>query len=112
MARSRRNREAPPERRSAFRFPVSGPRRDGSLQVGDRQFDVVIVDESAGGFAVEFNHIADCQVGDTLLLRVVEDWFKVRVAFLETQDVGVERFTDCDLTSHSRLGLTRLIEEQ
>lgn len=112
MTRARRKREPPQERRSAFRFPVSGPRRDGCLQLGKQQFDVVIVDESAGGFAIEFNHLADCHVGDTLLLRVAEDWFQVRVAFLEMQDLGVERFTGCDLKSHTRLGLRRMTDEE
>jgi hypothetical protein len=112
MARSRRKREAPPERRSAFRFPVSGPRRNGRLQVGECEFAVDVVDESAGGFAIEFTHLADCHVGDMLMLRVADDWFKVRIAFLEMQDVGVERFTGCDLKSHTRLGLMRISDEE
>ena len=91
---------------------MSGPRRNGRLEVGERQFDVVVVDESAGGFAIEFNHLASCHVGDIVLLRVAEDWFKVRVAFLEMQDVGVERFSGCDLKSHTRLGLMRLNDQE
>ncbi len=80
--------------------------------MGERQFDVTVVDESAGGFAIEFNHLANCHVGDMLLLRVGEDWLKVRVAFLEMQDVGVERFSGCDLKSHTRLGLMRMSDEE
>ncbi len=112
MSRSRRKRAAPPERRAAFRFPVSGIRRDGQLKIGEIPFPVVVVDESAGGFAVEFDHIADCRAGDMLMLHVGDEWFKVLVVFIDMEDVGVERFEGCHLTSRTRLGLKRISDDE
>lgn len=73
---------------------------------------MTIVDESAGGFAVEFDGATDCRVGDCVMLRVEDEWLRVRVAFLDMQDVGVERFQGCELSSHTRLGLRRLLEDE
>jgi hypothetical protein len=113
MPRDRRQRQREPlsDRRSAFRFPVSGERSQGQLRWGDHEIDVEVVDESAGGFAVEFDGPTECRVGDQLLLGIGDDWVPVRVMFLDMQDVGVERFTTCNLMSHTRLGLKRISED-
>jgi hypothetical protein len=113
MPRDRRQRQREPlsDRRSAFRFPVSGERSQGQLRWGDHEIDVEVVDESAGGFAVEFDGPTECRVGDQLMLGVADEWVPVRVMFLDMQDVGVERFTTCNLVSHTRLGLKRISED-
>ena len=112
MARSRRRREVLSERRLAFRFPVNGPRRQAVLLCGNDEFDAEVLDESAGGFAVEVAQVLDCRSNDMLMLRVGEDWFKVRVVFIDLQDVGVERFEGCNLKSCTRLGLSRVADDQ
>lgn len=113
MPRDRRKLQREPlsDRRAAFRFPVSGERSEGRLQWGDHEIDVEVVDESAGGFAVEFDGPTECRVGDQLMLGIGDEWVPVRVMFLDMQDVGVERFTSCNLVSHTRLGLKRIADD-
>lgn len=110
MARFRRKREALPERRAAFRFPVNGPRSAGVLRAGKSQFAVTVLDESAGGYAVTFVGPTQCRIGDQLDLRVSDQWIPVRVAFVEMEDIGIEQITGGALEGHSRLGLERLPE--
>lgn len=110
MARFRRKREALPERRAAFRFPVQGPRSEGAIRVGKSVFAVTVVDESAGGYAVTFVGPTQCRIGDQLELNVSDQWIPVRVAFVEMEDIGVEQITGGALEGHSRLGLERLPE--
>jgi hypothetical protein len=110
MARSRRKREALPERRTAFRFPVHGPRSEGTLRCGKSEFAVTVLDESAGGYAVTFVGPTQCRIGDQLELNVSDQWIPVRVAFVEMEDIGVEQITGGVLEGHSRLGLERLPE--
>lgn len=112
MTRNRRQREAPADRRATFRFPVSGERSEGRLQWGDREIEVLVVDESVGGFAVEFEGSTECRVGDQLFLGIGDEWVRVRVAFLDTQDVGAERFANCNLVSQTRLGLMRVSDDE
>jgi hypothetical protein len=112
MARRRPKRITAEERRSAFRFPVTGPRSQGRLRVGRTEFPVTIIDESAGGFAIEFDGTADCRIGDYLQLQVEGEWIRFRIAFLDLQDVGVERFEGCQLTSLTRLGLMRSLDDE
>lgn len=111
MTRNRRQRDAPADRRTAFRFPVSGERSEGRLQWGNGEIDVQVVDESAGGFAVEFEGPTDCRVGDQLFLGIGDEWVRVRIVFLDMQDVGAERFSNCNLVSQTRLGLKRVADE-
>jgi hypothetical protein len=110
MARFRRKREALPERRTAFRFPVHGPRSEGVLRAGKSAFAVTVIDESAGGYAVTFIGPTQCRIGDQLELSVSDQWIPVRVAFVEMEDIGVEQMTGGALEGHSRLGLERLPE--
>jgi hypothetical protein len=111
MPRNRRQRESSDDRRAAFRFPVSGERSEGRLQWGGHEISVQVVDESAGGFAVEFDGPTECRVGDQLMLSISDEWVPVRIVFLDMQDVGVERFTSCNLVSHTRLGLKRIADD-
>ena len=111
MTRDRRKRDAPADRRATFRFPVSGERSAGRLQWGDREIDVQVIDESAGGFAVEFDGPTECRAGDQLFLGMGEEWIRVRVVFLDMQDIGVERFSNANLVSQTRLGLMRVNDE-
>lgn len=111
MTRDRRKRDAPADRRATFRFPVSGERSAGRLQWGDREIQVQVIDESAGGFAVEFDGPTECRVGDQLFLAMGEEWIRVRVVFLDMQDIGVERFSNANLVSQTRLGLLRVSDE-
>ncbi len=110
MARFRRKREALPERRTAFRFPVHGPRSEGTLRVGKGAFAVTVIDESAGGYAITLVGPTQCRIGDQLELHVGDQWIPVRVAFVEMEDIGVEQMTGGTLEGHSRLGLERLPE--
>lgn len=110
MARTRRKREALPERRTAFRFPVNGSRSEGVLRAGSAEFGVTVIDESAGGYAVSFIGPTECRIGDQLELSVGEEWLPVRVASVEMEDIGVEQLTGGALQGHSRLGLERLPE--
>lgn len=111
MARFRRKREALPERRTAFRFPVHGPRSEGVLRTGKSAFAVTVIDESAGGYAVTFVGPTQSRIGDQLELGMGDQWIPVRVVFVEMEDIGVEQLTGGALEGYSRLGLERLPEQ-
>jgi len=84
------------ERRASFRCPANGPRRAGRLRIGKRELAVEVLDESAGGYSIVCEQELDCEVGQSLLVRIESNWSKVRIMNLQQED------------GHTRLGLLRL----
>jgi hypothetical protein len=70
------------ERRRSQRYPVSEPRDEGELRLGDNRFSVLILNESAGGFAVAAENPSGIIQGEVGLLRAGKDWYQVRVTSL------------------------------
>ncbi len=84
------------ERRASFRCPVSDSRRRGRLRIGKREIPVEVLDESASGYSIACKQTEDCEVGQSLLLRVASTWTVVRIMNLQTSD------------GQTRLGLMRV----
>ena len=108
MSPSKSDQRIPEERRQSFRCPVGGPRRQGRLRIGRREIAVRIVDESAGGFAVESDEDPGCQVGDTLALEIALNWVEVRVVEVERQESTPEDPQDIVDPTPTRLNLLRI----
>ena len=97
-----------PERRSSYRCPVGGARRQGHLQIGKRSLAVQVLDESVGGFAIALDETPDCQIGAKLLLEIASTWVEVRAISIESLDRPSEESQEDDGKTYTRLGLLRL----
>jgi hypothetical protein len=94
------------ERRASFRCPASDPRRRGRLRIGKREIPVEVLDESASGYSINCQQAEDCEVGQSLLLRVESTWTIVRVMNLQTSDgqtrLGLARVKDLEASDVER----------
>jgi hypothetical protein len=103
--------QPPNERRDSYRCPVSGTRRHGRLRIGEREFAVEIVDESANGFSVVFDGALECYIGQEIFVQVASAWAKVRVMNFRLQEsIATEESESTVSATRSRLGLMRLSE--
>jgi len=78
------------EQRSAYRYPVAGQSEDSILRFEDRDIQAVLVDESAGGFAVRIGEPPPIEVGDSILFGSPMGCSRVRVVHV-TQESSPER---------------------
>jgi len=78
------------EQRSAYRYPVAGQSEDSVLRFEDRDIQAVLVDESAGGFAVRIGEPPPIEVGDSIPFGSPMGWSRVRVVHV-TQESSPER---------------------
>ncbi|MEN6405589.1 MAG: hypothetical protein ABFC77_03870 [Thermoguttaceae bacterium] len=92
----------PGDQRQSFRCNVSNGRTECSLKVGQHALPARLLDESAGGFAVEVDQVAGLNAGDTGLLLTDVGWFSVRIVHI------AEQAADPDAAPSYRLGLLRL----
>ena len=94
------------ERRASFRCPASGPRQRGRLRIGKREIAVEVLDESASGYSIDCKQAEDCEVGQSLLLRVESTWTIVRIMNLQTSDgqtrMGLVRVKDLEASEVDR----------
>ncbi len=67
-----------------------------------------MVDESAGGFAVECDQPCHCQIGDAMELQIESDWINVQVAYLCQEPSEAKTFDERPLPGRWRIGLSRV----
>lgn len=77
--------QPPPNRRSRFRCPVADQQQSVTLRDDQQRATALLLDESAGGFAVRTEHVF-FEVGDTLRLETPKGTFEVCVANLQPID--------------------------
>jgi PilZ domain len=92
-----------PERRQSRRYLVNGERRNARLRLPGQSVDVTLVDESAGGFAINTTDILGVKVGQVVLLRTMGGWTQSRVVRIRPEadgtHMGLERIRDLGILS-------------
>jgi hypothetical protein len=66
--------------RKSFRCPIADVRQEAVMKVGDARIAVRLVDESAGGFAIEACNPPPLKIGDVFQLWTDTGWFEVQLA--------------------------------
>ena len=101
--------------RASYRC-TADERREGRLQIGDREIPVEILDESADGFGILLNEVLAGSIGQTVALKTDAGWTEARVMhshLVESTEFG--EATDPACPGRTRLGLRRtkdLLDEE
>ncbi|HEY2895192.1 MAG TPA: hypothetical protein VGJ16_13290 [Pirellulales bacterium] len=97
--------------RAAYRCRVFGTRSTGWLQVGEQQFEVAVLDESARGFAVGlvYEQPIEWQPGQTLFLTRDDETLELRLANVSSETIAPTE-ADEQPVIRTRLGMMRLVE--
>jgi hypothetical protein len=100
-------------KRKSFRLQIPEEREHAVLTVGNRDFQVRVLDESAGGFAVALIEELDVQQNQVHLLKTITGLYQVRIAriehFADGKLLGLVRLSDLTEEGRKTLkGATRL----
>lgn len=94
-------------KRKSFRLQIPEGREHAVLTVGNKDFQVRVLDESAGGFAVALIEELDVQQNQVHLLKTITGLYQVRIAriehFADGKLLGLVRLSD--LTEEGKKGL-------
>jgi len=83
-----------PERRGSYRCTVNGPRRAAMLHGDGKLRNVEVVDESAGGLAIEFDGTFAGAVGQIYRLQYESAWEEVQVMNIQITPRELEQDAD------------------
>ncbi len=98
------------ERRRAYRCAVTGPRRECTLRIADREIAAEMLDESANGFAVLPSEAVECQVGGIVRLKTTSGWTEAEIVHIQfpLPESGVPSSEGQQAAAPPRLGLMRI----
>ncbi len=97
------------EQRQSFRCNVADARRSAELRIGNERYRVMLLDESAGGFAVLMDRQPAAAADGPVELTTDAGDFEVRIAHVvQTELPGAGPASDAEPQRRYRVGLVRV----